>query len=346
MESTTHDVADRRRELLQLLADGDVHSGAVLARRLGVSRTAVWHYARELEALGLSLNAVRGSGYQLDSPIELLDAASIRTALSPGSAAALRGLDVTFVTDSTNQRLVARGSEADRCVAIAEVQTAGRGRRGRRWVGELGHGLCLSLAWQFPGAMQSLAGLSLVAGIAVRQALGALGSLTPGGIDRLRLKWPNDILIDGRKLGGVLVEVSGEMQGPCTAVVGVGINVRLSDAAREAIAAEPAAQAATDVSSLYAVVPSRNRLAAAMIDGLVDVMQRFETSGLGGFIDEWMSLDAMAGQTVVVDTAAGPIGGIARGIDDSGALRVETLAGTRHFHGGEVRVRAGDAAAG
>jgi BirA family biotin operon repressor/biotin-[acetyl-CoA-carboxylase] ligase len=346
MDASRHDGVDRRRELLALLADGDVHSGAALAARLGVSRTAVWHYARELTELGVSLSAVRGSGYQLDAPIELLDEASIRSAMSAEAVRQLRGLDVRFITDSTNQRLVDLGPDADRRVCLAESQTAGRGRRGRQWVGEIGRGLFLSLGWRFACPMQNLAGLSLVAGIGVQRAVRAMAGLRPAAAARLRLKWPNDILVDDRKLGGVLVEVSGEMQGPCIAVIGVGINVSLSAAARTAIAAQPAAQAAADLDSIFEHMPPRNRLAAALTDSLIASMQRFESGGFASFAEDWRGLDALAGRPVVVETDAGRVEGIAGGVDGTGALCVETNGTVRHYHGGEVRVRTGDATAG
>lgn len=340
MHAKRHEVVDRRRDLLRLLADGELHSGAELARQLGVSRTAVWQHARELGELGLAMSAVRGSGYRLDAPIDLLDATAILGELSADVRADLRELQVLFSTDSTNQRLLDAGpGDVHACACVAEMQTAGRGRRGRKWLGAPGRGVYLSLAWRFPSAMQTLAGLSLAAGVCVHRALRSLAAGDPVFCDGLQLKWPNDLLFQEKKLAGVLVEVSGEMQGPCLAVIGVGVNVLLPEAVRLEIGQQPAATAVTDLRECVGFAPSRNRLAALLLGELLRGMQSFQVSGFGAFIGDWTTHDALAGRPISIEAAAGPVDGVACGVEVDGALSVEIGGARRKFHGGEVRVR-------
>jgi BirA family biotin operon repressor/biotin-[acetyl-CoA-carboxylase] ligase len=331
---------DRRRQMLLLLADGKLHSGAVLASELGVSRTAVSNYARELEQMGVELHASRGNGYRLESGIELLDAGRIEHALSAAARSQLKALQVNFITDSTNQRLVELPAEqAHGCACIAELQTAGRGRRGRRWFGAPGQGIFLSLAWKFSGAMQSLAGLSLAVGICVHRAL--MKSCKPqGDAHQLQLKWPNDIVYRDQKLGGVLVEVNGEMQGPCVAVTGVGLNFRVSESLRQRLRADRSAHAAIGLDEIVANLPSRNLLIAAVLSELLTGMREFEDRGFAAFVKEWQQHDALRDHQVVVEMAGESIQGIARGADDSGALLLEVNGSIRRVHGGEVSVRA------
>ncbi len=322
----------RRLALVRLLADGRFHSGEALAAALGVSRAAVWKHVREMSAeLGLEVHAVRGRGYRLAAPIELLDRARIADALSPGAAAALAQLEVLDTVDSTNGYLTGRRPpRAGLGIAcIAEQQTAGRGRRGRSWVSPFGANLYLSLLWQFELPAVALAGLSLAAGVAVAQALRRLG------VAQAELKWPNDLLWRGRKLGGILVELAGEADGPTRAIVGVGVNHRM-----------PAGSAAlidqdwTDVASATAgSAPSRCVLAAAVLDALVEAMQRFGASGLESFLTAWEELDGLKGREVVVRVGDRAVTGIALGVAAGGALRLQTATGEQQFVGGEVSVR-------
>ena len=212
-----------RPAVLDLLADGRRHSGVSLGAALGLSRAAIWKQVRSLRTLGLTVVAERGRGYHLEQPLNLLSAAAIRSGLAPATRQALELLDVLVVTVSTNQCLTVRPAPpAGRLQAVvAEYQTGGRGRRGRRWLSPLGHGVCLSVSWTFEIAPRDLPSLSLVVGVTVASSLVGLG------VDGVRLKWPNDIMAAaGGKVGGILVEVAGEPGGPLRAVIGIGLNVR------------------------------------------------------------------------------------------------------------------------
>lgn len=323
----------RRLALVRRLADGRFHSGESLASDLGVSRAAIWKQVRDLRAdLGLEVAAVRGRGYRLARPLELLDRGWIAAALAPATAAGLAELIVLDTVGSTSAHLLPlRPPRSGLGIAcVAEQQTAGRGRRGRRWVSPFGANVYLSLLWQFDLPATALAGLSLAAGVAVAQALRGLG------IDEVALKWPNDLLWRGRKLGGILVELAGEAEGPTRAVIGVGVNHRMPADAGAAIDQDWADVAG----ALPAGTPSRLALVASLLDHLVAALPRFAAGGLAPFLPAWEALDALRGREVVVQLGEGVVRGTAIGVARSGALRLATMTGEREFLGGEVSLRA------
>lgn len=322
--------------LLQRLSDARFHSGQQLAQALGVSRTAVWKHVQQLEAdLGLEISAVRGRGYRLAAPLELLDARRIRRELSATADARLDAMSVLSCTTSTNSSASADlpPDSGYARVWLAEHQTAGRGRRGRPWVSAFGENLHLSLAWRFDLPMSELSGLSLVAGVIVAEALAQLGL---GGHS---LKWPNDVLVDGRKLSGILAEVSGEAGGPATVVIGIGVNFRIPPARGRQID-----QPWTDLAQVSPVAISRNRLAGVLIDQLIHACRRFANDGLTPFLGRWDAYDRLHGQTICLRRGSESLTGIYRGIAPSGAMLLQQSSGTSEHHAGEVSlVRAGDA---
>ena len=321
------------QELLARLADGRFHSGQALATALGISRSAVWKQVQRLRReLGVDVHAVRGRGYRLAAALELLDVERIRGYVGAPARARLRGIDVLAVTPSTN--LEAAATPLVHCGTghawLAEHQTAGRGRRGRHWVSAFGRNLHLSLAWRFDLAMSELAALSLAAGVAVAEGLRDLG------VDGHVLKWPNDLLADGRKLAGILVEVSGEVEGPASAVIGVGINVRMPAALGTRID-----QPWTDLAALAGGEVSRNALAGMLIDRLVDACGTYAERGLEPFRERWLAFDDLHGRAVRLHSGQRTIDGRYAGIAPSGALILETADGHSEHSAGEVSLRGG-----
>lgn len=313
-------------ELLQRLAAGTV-SGDVLAREAGVGRAAMWKRIESLRSAGIDILAEPGRGYRLARPPDLLDESVIRAGLGAGCAGLLESLEVAWSVDSTNSVLLAQGHGGARSrVLLAETQTGGRGRRGRGWVSPPAANLYLSVARGFDGGLARLGGLSLVAGIACAEALQALGA------DGLRLKWPNDLVVDGRKLGGVLVEGGGEHAGPVRAVVGIGINVAMPRGAADAIK-----QPWTDLRGV-GVAASRSVIAGRVVGAVLLALDAFDREGLDAFGERFAALDALAGRQVEVADGRARHHGIARGIAADGALRVEGEGGMRAFHAGEVSV--------
>lgn len=318
--------------LLKLLADGEWHSGEALAERFGVSRAAVWKRLRGLERLpGIDLQKLSGRGYRLNQPLELLDRERIRSYLSDRVEVHLHTLEVLLQTNSTNDRIrkllpprLHSGS-----AVLAEHQTAGRGRRGRQWVSPFGRNLYLSLAWRFDLPLSALSGLSLAAGVALGR------SLSEAGLEKHRLKWPNDLLVEGRKMAGILVEASGEADGPCVAVIGVGLNLGL-----EAEWAEAIDQPWTDLHRHLPRPPGRNRLAGRLLEHLISACLQYQQQGLTPFLQEWRERDAFWNRPVVLRHSQGnEVHGICHGADDQGALLLACEGGLQRFHAGELSLR-------
>ncbi len=320
-----------RHRLLSTLADGRFHSGEELGRVLGVSRAAVWKHLRALDGWGIEVFAVPGRGYRLAGPLELLDHGKILEELDSPATAALRRLDIYSVIDSTNRCLVdqCRAEMEPGRACLAEMQTAGRGRRGRRWVSPFGASVYLSISWRFACSPAALGALSLAAGVTVTRTLDELGA------EDVWLKWPNDLVWEGRKLGGVLVELTGEAAGPCHVVLGVGINAGLPEHSGAGID-----QPWTDLTAICGRGNvSRNRLAGRLINDLLDAFALYEAAGVGPFLQEWRSRDALRGHLVAVHAAGRVVDGVAAGVDDQGALLVDTGGERLRLTSGEVTVR-------
>jgi BirA family biotin operon repressor/biotin-[acetyl-CoA-carboxylase] ligase len=321
-------------QVFAALADGRFHSGEELARSLRVSRSAVWKAAGTLRALGAELRAVRNRGYRLAVATEPLVAAQIKGHLLPGVRAQVVRLEALWSIASTNTALLERTGPKNGVseVLLAEYQTAGRGRRGRTWLAPPGGAICLSLGWTFREVPPDLGALGLVIGVCALRALKDLG------VGSAALKWPNDLLLGGRKLGGVLIDLRAESAGPAYIVIGIGLNVALGAEVLKKIAA--AGLAATDLASASGSVPSRNRVAAGLIGECLRGLVEFESKGLLPFIGEWRRADALHGRPVDVKAVEGTTSrGLACGIDAHGALMVETAAGLRRFISGDVTVR-------
>ena len=331
------------RALLEHLIRGPA-TGDALARASGQTRAAVWKRIEALRQAGVDIAAQPGRGYALGQPLDLLDAAEIRAALPEAVAMEVAALEVAWSIDSTNSELLRRrgadGGGAD--ILLAERQTGGRGRRGRVWASPLAAHLYLSLARSFGGGLARLGGLSLVAGVATVEALQALGFAD------VRLKWPNDIVLatpDGlRKLGGLLIEGSGEHAGPARAVIGLGLNVRMPETAARDID-QPWCDLAGLSQQIARTLPDRNAIAAGVLAHLLPALAAFDSEGLAPFLPRYAAFDALAGHTVTVHSATTTQTGVALGVAEDGALRVRLDDGReQRVHAGEVSIRKAAAA--
>jgi BirA family biotin operon repressor/biotin-[acetyl-CoA-carboxylase] ligase len=317
--------------LVAMLAAGREWSGSSLAATLGVTRAAVWKQIEQLRALGLPVQAVAGRGYRLDAPIEWLDAHAIESAIAREQRAGVGAIDVHWQIDSTSSELarLASASSDDARACLAEIQTHGRGRRGRTWRMPLGGGIALSQLRRFDVGMAALAGLSLVAGVAVMRAL------RDAGVAGAALKWPNDIVANGRKLGGILVELGGDALGPCHAIVGIGLNIAIGASAGAAID-----QPWTDLAALANGRPvSRNRVAGLVLSRLAEALDAFAAAGFEAFADEYAAHDALGGREIVVAGGRESWHGVASGVTSRGALRVMRDGVEVAVDSGEVSVR-------
>lgn len=314
--------------LLRRLADGGWHSGTALAGQLGLSRAAVWKQVRGLARWDVQVEAERARGYCLAGGLDLIDVARLRSLLS-GSSAAHHPLLHFDTLPSTNAQLLAGiGAGHGGGVCLAEHQSAGRGRRGRAWHSPFGRNLYLSVAQAYDSGPAALAGLSLAIGAAVA------GLLAGHGVRGLGLKWPNDLLCGGDKLGGILIELQGDTQGPCWAVAGIGLNVNMVGADSGAID-----QPWTSLARVTGHAWDRTTLAAQVVAQVAEVMATYPTQGLARWRDTYLRFDLLAGRPVQVDWAGEHIAGVARGIDANGALLVECDGHERALWGGEVTVR-------
>lgn len=304
-------------------------TGKQIGDALGVGRAAVWKQVAHLRQSGIEVEARAGLGYRLAQEGSWLDSDAIQHQLNLSGVAA--DVDVVWQTDSTNRQLWQREKAERLSVLLAEHQTAGRGRRGRAWVSPAGAGLWLSARAQLPGGLQGLSGLALAASVMVATTLRAKWQT------EAVIKWPNDLYYQNAKLGGLLVEVRGESNGPCQAVIGVGLNCQLPEAARRSIE-----QPAIGLQQICGCTIDRNALAADLVRGLALGLDRFSGRGLAGFIDQWQALDMLHGHAVRVsrEGASEPLQGWARGIDQWGRLEVTDSHGQSHYlSDGEVSVR-------
>ncbi|WP_347257639.1 biotin--[acetyl-CoA-carboxylase] ligase [Methylocaldum sp.] len=319
------------KTLLHLLSDNGFHSGTELASRLGISRTAVWKAVRALQYRGIEIAALPGKGYRVTQPVELLSETVIQSSLSPSAGRLLGGLDICDEIDSTNthlMRLAAKGAPSG-AVCLAETQTAGKGRIGRSWLSPLGANIYLSVLWRFDDH-SLVAGLSLAVGVAVIRALDRMGIIGVG------LKWPNDILWEDRKLGGILLEVAGEAHGGCAVIVGLGLNRYIPPVVGRGID-----QAWVDLATVAgASAPSRNRLAASILSELLPLLNDYRHTGLGPYLAEWRRYHHLTGREVVVRQGDTETAGTVADVTGEGLLVVVCKDGKRReFASGDVRLR-------
>jgi BirA family biotin operon repressor/biotin-[acetyl-CoA-carboxylase] ligase len=315
--------------ILRRLSDGAFHSGQDLAYEFQLSRASVFNVLNQAEAMGLKIHAVRGRGYKIPETVEWLDDAAIVNHLGPLSDT--YDVQVLDSVDSTNTALMtaALSGAADGTVFCAEYQQAGKGRRGRQWHAVLGGSLTFSVLWRFEYGLQSLSGLSLAVGLAIARAVNRHSRLP------VQLKWPNDVLVDFRKLAGILVEVQGDMNGAAIAIVGVGLNYRLSAAQRDAVD-----QAVVDLAEMGVTV-GRNQLLADCLQELHMILTAFRHDGFIALRTDWMALDAYAGRAVALQLPdARGVQGVAAGVDASGAFLLRDQQDALHaYSGGEISLR-------
>ncbi len=325
----------QQRRLLALLGDGAFHSGERIAQRLKVTRAAVWKQIRALRNMGIEIQAVTRQGYRLPRPVQLYDVKAISEGLSLQAAQRAESIHVLLEVDSTNRflndALPPVPGNARACVA--EIQTAGRGRRGRSWVAPFGGSICLSVAWQFVDTPAHLPALSLAVGIGLTKVL------RRWGCEGVKLKWPNDLLWQGRKLGGILIEMKGESAGPARVVIGIGVNMLMPAALRLELAEKHAVLVADLHEILRDRTPNRNQTVSGFIEEIILTLQRFERDGFAPFRSEWPEYDGLADSTVKLMVGSDTVLGTARGVAEDGALLLETAGEVKRYVSGEVSVR-------
>ncbi|MDH5394878.1 MAG: bifunctional biotin--[acetyl-CoA-carboxylase] ligase/biotin operon repressor BirA [Gammaproteobacteria bacterium] len=324
-----------QQSLLTLLSDGKYHSGSALGQQLGVSRAAIWKMIQKIETeLGISVYAVKGKGYRLQQPLELLNKELIIGKLNNKTAVALSQFDLLFDIDSTNRYLTGKGIDGALTpyLAIAEQQTKGQGRRGKAWVSPFGANLYLSLLWRFQFGPAQLGCLGLAVAVAIVRAINKLGVKDVG------VKWPNDIYWKNKKIAGILLEMRGESSGPSSVVIGVGVNVAMPDSNKKII--EQIDQPWVDIASIIKKKVERNHFAAIVVNELFRVLNVFPEKQ-NEILEEWKKLDVLKGQQVDIHYPDKVISGVALGINNDGALRLRHNGKEMLCYSGEVSVRRG-----
>ncbi|BBI91357.1 putative bifunctional biotin-[acetylCoA carboxylase] holoenzyme synthetase/ DNA-binding transcriptional repressor, bio-5'-AMP-binding [Serratia symbiotica str. Tucson] len=312
-------------KLIALLADGGSHSGEHLGESLGMSRAAINKHIQTIREWGVDVFTVPGKGYSLPNPIQLLEADRILKLLED------KRVTVLPVVDSTNQYLldrICKLQSGDAC--IAEYQQAGRGRRGRQWVSPFGTNLYLSMFWRLEQGPAAAMGLSLVIGIVMAEVLQRLGA------EDVRVKWPNDLYLNDRKLAGILVELTGKTGDAAHLVMGAGINLAMCGTNADAIN-----QGWINLQEAGISI-DRNELAATLLNELRQSLKQFENDGLTPFVARWHSLDNFIDRPIKLLIGEQQIFGIARGIDQQGALLLDQQGVIKPFIGGEISLRSAE----
>jgi BirA family biotin operon repressor/biotin-[acetyl-CoA-carboxylase] ligase len=317
---------DPDRRLLGLLADGALHSGQELARKLDVTRAAVWKRVRILERRGVPVERARGRGYRLSQAMDLLDQDAILRRLPAPMRGRVR-MDVRLCADSTN-RIVLDANDCDGLVVLAEYQSAGRGRRGKRWLSPLGSGICLSLGWRLDPVPAGAGALSILAGAAVVRALERAGARGLG------VKWPNDVVCDHGKVGGLLIESRAQLGGAMEVVIGVGINVQLPGTLIVNGDNRPA-----DLAACCPRRPERSALAALLVEALMDMLSELAAGRTAAYLDLWRARDVGVGREARLHVATGTLHGRVLGISDAGLLRLDLGGAVREFASGDLSLR-------
>lgn len=316
--------------ILNALKQGVFVSGQALGEQLGISRAAVSKHIKTLQEMGLDIFKVTGKGYCLNSQVGLLNKTQIDQhykALGANTA----DVEVHPIIDSTNselmRRIQAKTTLESGTVIVAEMQQAGRGRRGRVWQSPFGANLYYSYFWRLDDGLQAAMGVSIAVGLAVYDAIKALYQVD------VELKWPNDIYINKQKLAGVLVELDGQPQGPCQLVIGIGINLQMPESFSKNID-----QAWTDLSQ-HTQQLDKNSLVASLTYYLEQRLSLYRQTGLQAMYEQWNSLNAFAGEYVELNTGHRSWRGICEGIDPQGGIRIRQDGEVKSYYGGEVSLR-------
>ena len=325
-------MGNTRQRLVSNLADGEFCSGESLGEKLGLSRAAIWKQIQILQSEGLAIESVHGKGYRLLTRVELLDSTVI---LSKLPVAIQKQINISHFEelDSTNSYLMQLKDDKLPHLCLAEKQTIGRGRRGRAWQTSYGTSLAMSLKWLFNADASRLAGLSLAIGVVIAQCLEDVG------VPKINLKWPNDLLLNNAKLGGILIELSGDASGPCVIVIGVGLNICNSETEQSEM--QSIDQPWVDLASVMPEsLPSRNCLVANLITAMIEMLTQFEQQGFELYRGAFEKRDALLHRQVDVFQPAESYTGFASGVNEQGALLVQVGDIVKIVNAGEVSVRA------
>lgn len=321
-------MSDTLVQVTKFLNDHQFHDGTSIGDKLNITRAAVWKVIKKLEAYNIPIKSVKGKGYILEEPFILLDQVRIKSLLQ----SKLVHIELLEEVGSTNQYLKVFSLHKNKIVVcVAEMQTEGRGRFDRYWHSPFGQNLYFSLRYPFHKDISELSGLSLVVGLATCKAIETACHLTDG----LRIKWPNDIVVNHKKLSGSLVEIQAESHGLCNVIIGIGMNINMQNDTDKKIQ-----QDWTSVSAETKRYHDRNELCALLIDQLATYLKRFEEKGLKDFVTEWKAKDYLLNKTVRLKSGQNIFEGKGMGINVHGHLMLKLSDGTeKAFATGDTTLR-------
>lgn len=300
-------------KITELLSDGHYHDGTSMGNHLNISRAAVWKVVKKLEQYAIPLDSVKGKGYRLESPLILLNHQKIKAQLRHQSV----HFDVLEKIGSTNhylEQFILQNKKIRAC--MAETQSQGKGRLHRQWYSPFGENIYLSVLCPFEKDISELSGLSLVTGLATCQALESTVKIKK---HCLKIKWPNDIVIDHQKLAGILIEIQAESNGYCQVIIGIGVNVNMRQVPNKTFS-----QPWSSLFKMTRQSQDRNSLCAALIDTLIDYLERFSSGSWLKFVEEWKKRDSLVNTTIAVLTGDKKLKGICLGVNDRGHLLLKT----------------------
>ncbi|MCF6194095.1 MAG: bifunctional biotin--[acetyl-CoA-carboxylase] ligase/biotin operon repressor BirA [Kangiellaceae bacterium] len=318
----------RLQKLVVILSDGEFHSGEKLANILGVSRTAIWKLTNKLESWGIELFSIRGKGYKIPNGLTLIDSEYLANQITE-HAKLFSSIEVLYTVDSTSSYLARNWSKGngEGHIVVSEHQTGGRGRNGKTWISPFGSNLYFSLGSSLPMGLSALGGLSLAIGIGLTKFFNQHTN------KKVKLKWPNDLLVEQRKLAGILVEASGDSNDNSFLNIGIGLNWKMSSKS------QGIEQPWINLSEILNRDIDRNKLLARILLELDEILSDYIDNGFESFRARWAEYSAYYGKSIVLTSHKGSVSGIEAGIDNMGALRLKMEAGEKTFYSGEVSLR-------
>jgi len=318
------------KALLAILADGQYHSGQKLAKAMGVSRTAVWKHLGKIRQKDIEITAVRGKGYCLSSPVELLDKTSINSHLEESVQGKLASIELFYELNSTNEYLRSslQNNSIHANIVFAEYQTGGKGRGVNQWLSGLASGLCMSIGWRYESVPRTLSALSLATGVVLAHTIQQLSD------HPIQLKWPNDLVCRGAKLGGILIESRGQLAGSVDLIIGIGLNIDLPGKLADTIQ-----QDVTDLTTVFGYRPSRNHLAGIIINNMIRMLDDYPTHGFEPYIADWRRLDYGQGKNAVLHLPHEDVRGEIVDIDENGCLLMSIRGKLVKYSSGDLSLR-------
>jgi BirA family transcriptional regulator, biotin operon repressor / biotin---[acetyl-CoA-carboxylase] ligase len=316
------------KSTLSLLADGQFHSETEISHFLGLPSSILSETLIKLLESGINLEKQDNKGYRIPGGLELLNEKLIFNELGPANQL-LNRLEILTSIDSTNNYLLAKTENIETAAVFAERQTAGRGQFNRAWISEsLGKNIALSISYHLPNKPNKLTGLSLIVGLAVVQALEEYG------LKGIKLKWPNDIVYQDKKLAGILIEARLSKPGFYRIVTGIGLNIYTPTTNPHIIK-----RSITDICSIQNLPPQRNRLAGLLLKKILITLAEFRSKGFPAFIMSLEKLDSLKGKFIQIQTASNLLEGIANGINSQGQLRIDIDGKPCYYSSGEIRIQ-------